>query len=100
MSTSGKWLSEEDFNRAATPPEGEFISISARENHICGIKTDGSVACWGDDYLGKATPPAGEFISVSAGVHHTCGVRTDGAAVCWGTNFLYPYLGIRPASDR
>ena len=30
-------------------------------------KTDGSVACWGDDGDGQASPPEGEFTSVSAG---------------------------------
>jgi hypothetical protein len=48
------------------------------------VRTDGSVACWGDDSYGKATPPAGTFTQVSAAYHHTCGVRTDGTLACWG----------------
>ena len=48
------------------------------------MKTDGTVACWGNDEDGRATPPGGKFISVSAGEKHTCGVRTDGTVVCWG----------------
>jgi len=31
--------------------------ISAGGNRSCGIKTDGSVACWGSDSSGQATPP-------------------------------------------
>ena len=31
----------------ATPPEGEFASVSAGEDHTCGLRVDGSVACWG-----------------------------------------------------
>ncbi|PYP95483.1 MAG: hypothetical protein DMD34_06665, partial [Gemmatimonadetes bacterium] len=46
--------------------------------HTCGLKTDGTVACWGDDYYGQATPPAGTFAQVSAGGSHTCGLKTDG----------------------
>ena len=56
----------------------------AAADHTCGVRTDGSVACWGLDSFGEATPPEGEFVSVSAGWRHTCGVRTDGAAACWG----------------
>ena len=31
------------------PPGGEFISVSAGNNHTCGVRTDGSVACWGSN---------------------------------------------------
>ena len=56
------------------------------------MRSDGSVACWGDDYwfsdyYGRATPPAGSFVSVSAGTAHTCGVRSNGSVACWGGNW-------------
>ena len=72
----------EDVCKAA--PEVKFISVSRGPSHTCGVREDGSVACWGDDRFGRATPPAGEFASVSAGREHTCGLRTDGTAECWG----------------
>ena len=50
------------------------------------MKTDDSVACWGDDSRGQARPPEGSYVSVTAGVFHTCGVKTDGSVVCWGSN--------------
>ena len=37
----------------------EFASVSAGANYTCGLRADGSVACWGSDYGGKATPPEG-----------------------------------------
>ena len=33
--------------------------IAAGILHACGLKTDGSVACWGNDDNGRATPPGG-----------------------------------------
>ena len=55
--------------------------------HTCGVRTDGSIACWGDTMrVVEATPPDGEFASVSAGHQHTCGVRADGSVACWGNN--------------
>ena len=69
-----------------------FASVSAGAIHTCGVKTDGSVECWGSNedfeggFVGQATPPEGDFVSVSAGFFHTCGMRTDGSVVCWGGN--------------
>ena len=60
------------------PPASSFASVSAGWQHTCGVRSDGSVACWGSDRFGQATPPAGSFDSVSAGWQHTCGVRSDG----------------------
>ena len=107
-----------DEQGQATPPEGSFTNISAGEVHTCGVKTDGTVACWGSNVdlistarvdrsgssfasdravpdedaakyaAGQATPPDGDFVSVSAGLGHTCGVTTDNTVVCWGYDAL------------
>ena len=68
------------------PPASPFASVSAGRYHTCGVKNDGSVACWGYNEDGQATPPAGSFVSVTAGSFHTCGVRSDGSVACWGDN--------------
>ncbi|MGB6895137.1 MAG: RCC1 domain-containing protein, partial [Dehalococcoidia bacterium] len=60
-------------------------TVSAGSFHTCGVRTDGSLACWGNEYA-VATPPAGTFTAVSAGDNYTCGVRTDGSLACWGDN--------------
>ena len=43
---------------------GEFVSVSAGNDHTCGLRTDGSVECWGSNeggggpvVVGQATPP-------------------------------------------
>ena len=57
--------------------------------HTCGVKGDGTVACWGDDYYGESSAPAGTFTQVSASSRrHTCGVKDDGNVACWGENNL------------
>ena len=63
--------------------------MSAGFYHSCGIRVDGSVACWGDDTAGQASPPEGSFKSVSAGQQHTCGLRPNGVVECWGSNTDY-----------
>ena len=63
---------------------GPFTSVSAGNFHSCGLKSDGSVVCWGSDVFHAATPPEGSFASVSAGSGFTCGLKTDGSVACWG----------------
>lgn len=63
-----------------------FASVSAGDAYTCAVKTDGTVACWGDNRYGQAAPPTGTFVSVSAGGGHTCGVRSDSTIACWGSN--------------
>jgi hypothetical protein len=65
---------------ACTP----FRQITAGERHVCGLREDHSVVCWGNDGFGQSTPPQGSFHQISAGRSHTCGVRTDDTISCWG----------------
>ena len=83
------------FTRSAPHSEAHSLSddptllshtVSAGGYHTCGVRTDGTLACWGLNGDGQATPPAGTFSQVSAGLSHTCGVRTDGTLACWGDN--------------
>jgi alpha-tubulin suppressor-like RCC1 family protein len=84
----------EDGDGQSTPPAGTFSQVSAGWYHTCGVKTDGTLACWGcafhselsqpTDY-GQANPPAGTFLQVGAGYLDSCGIRTDGSLVCWGS---------------
>ena len=77
--------------RAEEPAPARVLpeTISAGMYHTCGLKADGSVACWGLNDSGQATPPAhdpGDYLQVSAGRWHTCGLRADGSVACWGDN--------------
>ncbi|MCY4516168.1 MAG: RCC1 domain-containing protein [Acidimicrobiaceae bacterium] len=59
--------------------------MSAGAVHSCGIRTGGSLECWGyDDGDGRSSPPSGSFTAVSAGGSHSCGIRTRGTVECWG----------------
>ena len=42
---------------SALTPSGTFTQISSGNYFACGLKTDGSLACWGQNYWGQANPP-------------------------------------------
>ncbi|MBI4542544.1 MAG: chromosome condensation regulator RCC1 [Gemmatimonadetes bacterium] len=79
-----------------------FATVSAGQQHTCGVTLSGEAYCWGDNgtrgQLGDGTtidrgvPTAVlgglTFSAVSAGEAHTCGVTTSGQAYCWGSRLL------------
>ncbi|MDF2696387.1 MAG: putative family exoprotein [Labilithrix sp.] len=90
-------LSVEGTAQKLTCPDGTIVkwwpfSLHSRplldtgNLHTCGVRPNGTVACWGSSGYGQTTAPAGTFTSVSAGTNHTCGVKTDGTVACWGSN--------------
>ncbi|MCA1683700.1 MAG: hypothetical protein LC708_01010, partial [Actinobacteria bacterium] len=84
-----------------------FASLATGDMHTCGVRSDGTAYCWGNDGNGQlgdgttgplANPTPGAvagghtWASLAAGGIHTCGVRPDGAAYCWGMDY-YGQLG-------
>ena len=80
----------------STPP---VASVSAGDNHSCGLTPEGAAYCWGDNTFGElgngtmtgSTTPVAvsggrRFVVLSAGSRHTCGLTPAGAAYCWGSN--------------
>ena len=60
--------------------------ISAGWKHSCGIRTDATAVCWGDNTYGQTDTPTGKFTTITTSSQHSCGIRTDHTAVCWGNN--------------
>ena len=77
-----------------------FDSVSAGQDHACGLSSTGTVYCWGANGFGQlgdlttsphATPAqisatGLSFTSVSAGAQYTCALATTNFAYCWGLN--------------
>ncbi|MDE2837085.1 MAG: fibronectin type III domain-containing protein [Chloroflexota bacterium] len=67
-----------------TEPERTFVELSGGSFHMCGIATDGSLHCWGENHRGQIDPPEGEYKTLASGSVHTCAIATDGSIDCWG----------------
>jgi alpha-tubulin suppressor-like RCC1 family protein len=94
-------------------------AVSVGENHVCAIRSDGQLRCWGasnqgqlglgqtpsvgDDpgetSIGPVPLPAGRTaVAVTAGFQHTCAILDSGELRCWGDN-NYGQLGQGTIAD-
>lgn len=88
-----------------TPRDGsksKYTSVSSGGRHTCGLTSDGTAYCWGNNEYGElgnnsttnssipiviADSTDGNvlrFSDISAGENHTCGLTLTGKAYCWG----------------
>jgi hypothetical protein len=70
-----------------TPPTGPFERISASSNHACGLRSDGSVACFGEDAVARLEAPAGTWTDIVSYSNATCLRSDDGQSACWGASY-------------
>ena len=81
-----------DYSGPVTAPGGSFREVSVGRRQICGLRTDGTIECWGwhDDDPARPAPDGDRFTAVSAAGGYACGVRVDGSLACWGNDEGWP----------
>ena len=101
--TSDSWTAIDVVLAVGGPVLGDITQIAAGERHTCGLRHDGTVACWGANGSGRLgdgtttnrpspvdvlVAPAGPSLSgvtaITAGSDHTCALMVDTTVRCWG----------------
>jgi alpha-tubulin suppressor-like RCC1 family protein len=75
------------------------MDVAVGSEHICAVKNDGTVWCWGDNsygQLGDGTTTARtsptlvqnitKVVAIATVDLHTCALKSDATAWCWGFN--------------
>ena len=87
-------------------PVNDLVQLSSQESHVCALRTNGQILCWGngaEGALGDGTNQSNQstpvsvkvadttsekalqgIIQVSAGFGHTCALHNSGEVSCWG----------------
>ena len=68
------------------PPSTRYTAVDVGSSHVCALRTNATVACWGNNSGGRTDAPDGTFSAIAVGSEHACGVRTDATVACWGEN--------------
>ncbi len=73
-------------NNNETPETETGTTISAGDDHSCGITEQGTATCWGHNNEGQSAAPQSVLTAISTGGFHSCGITEQGTATCWGSN--------------
>lgn len=83
-----------------TLKQGGWAQLATGQGHTCGVRTDGSLYCWGrntDGELGLGAGAGGQqrtvsrvgtdsdWVEVSCGLSTTCARKRDASLWCWGS---------------
>jgi len=67
-------------------PTDPLVRVNVGKSVVCGVKTDGTLVCWGGDAGITGAVPAGTFVDVAVGEDHACAKGTDRRITCWGND--------------
>jgi hypothetical protein len=65
------------------PPNSQYLSLAAGSAHMCGLRPNLAVECWGGS-IGNPPGPGRPFQNVTRGYGHACALGFDGSVTCWG----------------
>jgi len=76
------------YSYAIPSPNSGFIAVAGGAAYCLALRSNGSIAVWGENFYGQCTvPPVNSgFVAIAAGSYHGLGLKADGSVVAWGRN--------------
>jgi hypothetical protein len=77
-----------------SPPTGTFSQIAGADSIMCGVRSNGSLKCWGlssgpNGIIGNE--PTGYYLKVMvSGPSSACAIQSNNQVVCWGNIATQP----------
>ncbi|WP_419943925.1 RCC1 domain-containing protein [Candidatus Poriferisodalis sp.] len=57
--------------------------MSAGWGRACGVRSNGTLRCWGGENNWPEDPQGSDFVQVSGGIQQMCAIRADNRLHCW-----------------
>ena len=78
------------FSDPAAAASSGLLAIAGGLYHSLALRSDGTVAAWGDNGSGQTTIPVGlsNVVAIAAGDFHSLALKRDGTVAAWGDNGL------------
>ncbi len=80
------------YQQLDVPPSAtNLISLASGSEHTLGLRSDGTVAVWGNTgyNLTNIPPSVTNVVAIAAGTRHSTVLRSDGIVLAWGGNNYY-----------
>jgi alpha-tubulin suppressor-like RCC1 family protein len=84
-------------NCGVVNPKGRrFKQISSGFRHTCGITTQDTIYCWGNNEYNELGAPRGRFKQVVSGRDFSCAMSAMEEVTCWGKFFSASRAEMKP----
>ena len=76
------------FTDPGATATGAPLAIAGGDRHSLALKSDGTVAAWGNNGNGQTSIPAGlsNVVAIAGGYYHSLALKSDGTVAAWGDN--------------
>lgn len=78
------WGLDRDGQVTNVPAGSDYVAVATGDAHGLALRSDGTIAAWGQNDDGECDVPSGTYKAIGAGADFSLAVRTDGSIAAWG----------------
>ena len=79
---------DDSYGQADVPASAtNVIAVAAGDRHSLGLRSDGTVVCWGSGAGTNIPPDVTNAVAIAAGLWHGAALLADHSVAAWGDNY-------------